>query len=217
MMNIIDMGLSHVMPWGIQELLLSRTIKMNVGRKERVRVYEAIENFLGQDLSVNLPAVVCNSVLMSVLNDKVSLQALSALSSMAFVVSDAILCCMQSSGWESHPLYDEIMTGLISINKKMLEGKKVFQRQYSKTKNFQRRKGGRSRRRTIKKKKNSHKHSKKKLMKITTDKEEFSIMVCGDGDSCEACDFLLKKIGDRDTITMDTLSELLGNITNIVM
>lgn len=214
------MGLSHVMPWGIQELLLSRTIKMNVGRKERVRVYEAIKNFLGEDLSVNLPAVMCHSVLISVLNDKVSLQALSALSSMAFVLSDAILCCMQSSGWESHPLYDEIMSGLIEINKKMMQGKKIFQRQYDrKTTNFQQRKGrGRSRRRrTIKKKKNSHKHSKKKFMTITTDKEEFSISVCGDGDSCEACNFLLKKIGDRDVITMDTLSELLGNITNIAM
>ena len=218
-MNVLNLGLSHVMPWGIRELLLSKTVKMNVNRNQRVRVYQAIKNFLGEDLSANLPAVVCRSVLIAVLNDKVSMQALSALSSMAFVVSDAILCCMDASGWGAHPLYDEIMSGLVAINQKMMKGRKAFeyqrQQQHNRKKSFQKRKAkGRRHRRQ---QPHHRKGFKKKIMKITTDKEEFSILVCGDGDSCKACKFLLKKIGDRDRITMDTLAELVGNITDIAL
>jgi len=212
-MDIVNLSLSHVMPWGIQELLLSKTVEMNVTRQQRYNVYQAIKNFFGGEyILTKLPAVICRTVLLSVLEDNLNVEAMNTLASMAFVVSDAILCCMDASGWKDHPLYDEVLSGLVLINQKMLEGRKFFT-ELRKRIPQQKKKGGARRGRRQRR----PKRPKKKIMKITTGQEEFSILVCGDEDSCDACKFLLKKIGDRDKITMDTLTELVNNITDMTL
>ncbi len=233
-MNIINLGLSHVMPWGIRDLLLSKTIQTNVSQKKRLKVYAAIENLLGRDVSKNLPAVLCQSILLSVLNDKsafkstVNLQATSALSSMAFVLSDAILCCLNSSGWKTHPLYDKIMSELVNINQKMAEGTKVFEQdRQRRVENFlqKRRKGNGNRKKKLRRRKRPiavvKQQHKQNVLRITTPatstqaQEEYVITICEKGDACKACNFLFDKIGCQDKITMEALTELVCNITEL--
>lgn len=234
-MNIVNLGLSHVMPWGIRDLLLSKTIQTNVTQEKRVKVYEAIENFLGRELSKNLPAVLCQSILLSVLNDKsafkstVNLHATSALSSMAFVLSDAILCCMNSSGWKTHPLYDKIMSELVNINQKMAEGTKIFEKRYwRQTQSFfekrrcgTRRKGDRRKKQRRRRRGGSVAFVKQNVLRVTTPttstgaREEYVITICEKGDACKACNFLFDKIGCQDNITMKALTELVGDITDL--
>ncbi len=237
-MNIVNLGISHVMPWGIRDLLLSKTIQTNVTQKKRVKVYEAIENLLGRELSKNLPAVLCQSILLSVLNDKsafkptVNLHATSALSSMAFVLSDAILCCMNSSGWKTHPLYDKIMSELVDINQKMAEGTKVFEKRYwRQTRTFFKKRRGSRRRKGDRRKKLRRRRRgsvtttvvKQNVLRVTTPasstqaQEEYVITICEKGDACKACNFLFDKIGCQDSITMKALTELVGNITDLAL
>ena len=232
-MNIINLGLSHVMPWGVRDLLLSKTIQTNVSQKKRFKVYDAIENLLGRGVSKNLPAVLCQSILLSVLNDKkafqstVNLEAMSALSSMTFVLSDAILCCLNSSGWRTHPLYDKIMLELVDINQKMAEGTKVFeQHRKRQTQLFFEK---RSRRNGNRKKKLPGKRARRRrgskhtqnVLRITTPasstqaQEEYVITICEKGDACKACNFLFDKIGCPENISMKALTELVGNITDL--
>ena len=212
-MDIMKLSLSHVMPWGIQELLLSKTVEMNVTLRQRYNVYQAIKNFFGgEHILTKLPAVICRTVLLSVLEDNLNVEAMNTLASMAFVVSDAILCCMDASGWKGHPLYDEVMSGLVLINKKMLEGKKIFVELRKRISQQQQKKKGGARRRQRR-----GRRPKKKIIKITAGQEEFSVLVCGHGDSCDACELLLKRIGDRDKITMETLTELVNNITDMAL
>lgn len=123
------------MPLTIKELLLCTPVRMNVSEEELSRTYLAIESLFGEALC-DVSAVAFRWVLMTVATDAkfqsgAGSRCVALLASIAYVLSDAMMCCMEKDGQDSQPLYREIQSGMTQIDSQLKKGMKAWKLYYN--------------------------------------------------------------------------------------